>query len=73
MKDKANMTSFLQVFSVTSAIKLQAYPVVVEYIPLSLDLGNCTQLAEIETNNSLELEGVLRARWIKPTHLRSQG
>ena len=73
LKNGANMFRFLQVFSATSVIKQRAYPTVVEYIPLSFKPDDRNQLESVEKENSLEAEGILSARWIKPAYRRKKG
>ena len=73
LQSSTNMTKSLQVFSATSVIKQRAHPLVVEYIPLTFKPDDRNHLGEIERENRLEAEGILNARWIKPTHRRTQG
>ena len=73
LKSQEVMSPFLQLFSAFSIIKHRAYTILVEYIPLSFDPGNKSQLGELERDNGLNPEGVLSAKWIKPPYQRAQG
>lgn len=73
LKSNTNISKFLQVFSATSVIKQRSYPIIADYIPLSFSPTNRAHLTDIENENKLEPEGILSARWIKPTHRRKQG
>ncbi|KAJ3746963.1 hypothetical protein EV360DRAFT_24044, partial [Lentinula raphanica] len=47
-------------------VSFEAYETVVEFVPISQDLGNDASLREVERISSLKAGCIKRARWIKP-------
>ncbi|KAF8580413.1 hypothetical protein K439DRAFT_1304729, partial [Ramaria rubella] len=58
---------FLEHFGTSLIIKLQTYPLVVEYVPLAFSPDVNASLQEIEQQNNWPKGAVANTRWIKPT------
>ncbi|KAJ3743860.1 hypothetical protein EV360DRAFT_15300, partial [Lentinula raphanica] len=52
-------------------VSFEAYETVVEFVPISQDLGDDASLREVERVSSLKEGSIKRARWIKPVERRS--
>ena len=67
------MKSFTEHFGGTAEMRARAHQVVVEHVPVSFDPTTQEALKRAEGASGLPLASIYEARWIKPTHLRSQG
>ena len=67
------MRKFVEHFGGTVDMRARAYQVVVEHVPVTFDTNAQETWKKVERASELPLAAIYEARWIKPTHLRSQG
>ena len=53
--------------------RAQMYEVVVDWVPIMLDMGHMGALESIEQAGRLQTAAIHEAWWIKPIHLRTPG
>ena len=52
-------------------VKEQAFPLVVQFVPLHFRPEKTMELRQLEKDNDLPENSILWARWIKPAHRRT--
>ncbi|KAJ3765872.1 hypothetical protein FB446DRAFT_603000, partial [Lentinula raphanica] len=71
MKDGDHAKEWASKWESEIRVSFEAYETVVEFVPVSQDLGNDESLREVERVSSLKEGCIKRARWIKPIERRS--
>ena len=57
--------SFLNQFALNASFKEQAFPIVVEFVPLLFKPDKAPEIRQVEKDNGLPDGSLLCARWIK--------
>jgi hypothetical protein len=58
--------NFIKALDPKATIKERAYPVVIQFVPLTFNPSSADQLRELELENGWERGALTSARWIKP-------
>ena len=66
-----NRANFLGQFTLDTTLKPHTYSLVVQFVPLQFRPDDEAGLRDIEENNMLPRNAILRARWIKPAYSRA--
>ena len=64
--------SFLNQFAPNASFKEQAFPIVVQFVPLHFKPDKALEIHQVEKDNGLPDGSLLRAHWIKPAHRRAR-
>jgi len=67
------MKVFIAKMGSTADYRAQMYEVVVDWVPMMLDMGQMGVLESIEQASRLQMAAICEVWWIKPIHLRTPG
>src|SRR6266481_3826769 len=71
ISDTSTREVFLSLFAPDATVKDQAFPLVVQFVPLHFKPERDLDLQCLEEENSLPARSIMHARWIKPAHRRA--
>lgn len=71
MKQAYIKEQLLQKLSIFSNIKERTYPIVVPFLPITLDTNDPSFNCQVKTKNDLPTNSMDSARWIKPPYRHS--
>ncbi|KIM67414.1 hypothetical protein SCLCIDRAFT_58163, partial [Scleroderma citrinum Foug A] len=63
--------AFISKFGSNVMLATKPFPILVEYVPICLNIDNSSALRDIECKNALPIGTIKSARWIKPIERRS--
>ncbi len=69
--DTAMKAAFISRYAPEATVKEQAFPLVVQFVPLHFKPERDTEIGSLEKDNGLPAGSILRAKWIKPAYRRS--
>ncbi|KAG1809791.1 uncharacterized protein HD556DRAFT_1223821, partial [Suillus plorans] len=72
LRDPTGRTLFEGQFDATVSFRFRTYALVLEYLPIQLQLGDEQFLHRIEDENQLPTDSLTSIRWIKPPIRRTQ-
>ena len=73
LKGKDTMANFLLNMGSTTDYKEQTYEVVMDWVPVSLEVEHTESWRAVEQANGLRASAIVEVCWIKPSHLRAAG
>ena len=73
LKEKATIADFLSKMGSTLEYKEQMYKVVVDWIPILLEVDQPYIWRAIEQTSGIRCEAIKEVTWIKPIHLHAAG
>jgi hypothetical protein len=71
LQEEETRKTFLGKIHTDATIKPRSFPVIIQFIPLTLCPENTKDICKIEECNNLKEGDITRARWIKPVAHRS--
>ncbi|KAG0692616.1 hypothetical protein DFH29DRAFT_817331 [Suillus ampliporus] len=71
LKKKDIKAEFIEKLDPTAMLKDRAYPVVIQFVPLTFNPSSEDQLRKLEQENSWESGAITPAHWIKPPEKRN--
>ncbi|KAG1790543.1 uncharacterized protein HD556DRAFT_1218403, partial [Suillus plorans] len=57
---------FIKALDPTAVIKDRAYPVIIQFVPLTFNPSDQTQIQDMEQENKWEPGTITSAKWVKP-------
>ncbi|THU80242.1 hypothetical protein K435DRAFT_622630, partial [Dendrothele bispora CBS 962.96] len=67
------LDDFAKAWAADMTAKPNLYEVIVEFVPVQANLGDCYETMQIESDSNIEGGDLVRARWIKDPEQRSPG
>ncbi|KAG2125439.1 hypothetical protein DEU56DRAFT_961827, partial [Suillus clintonianus] len=71
LKQSENKEEFIKHLDPKATFKERAYPVIIQFAPLTFDPDDIEQIRELERENNWEQETITMARWVKPPNKRT--
>lgn len=70
LRETERRNRFVAALDPSARIRSRLYPTIAQFVPISFDPDNLSELQEIEDNNGMERGSIGAARWIKPVNRR---